>query len=161
MSDREEFGLKVAFNSNSFSAYRVSALKEAGGFKSKVIFGEDMLAAAELLKNNYKIAYRHSACVSHSHAYSLKQEFQRYFDMGVMHDTQKWLLAELGKPTGEGFRFVRSEISYLMKHSPLRIPEALIRTLIKFIGYRAGLMHARLPLTLKSMFSMNKKYWDR
>ena len=159
LKDKGNVGLKAAFNSNSFSAYRVTALKEINGFNSNVIFGEDMLVAAEALNNNYKIAYCHNACVYHSHAYTLKQEFQRYFDMGVMHQTHNWLLTDFGKPTGEGFRFIKSEVGYLLKHAFWRIPEALMRTIIKYVGYRAGLANRFLPTTLKQMFSMNKKYW--
>lgn len=160
-NDRGRVGLKVAFNSNSFSAYRLSVLNEVGGFKSDIIFGEDMLVAADVLKAGYDIVYCSAACVYHSHAYSLKQEFQRYFDMGVMHDTEKWLLSDFGKPVGEGFRFIKSEYSYLLKKAPWRIPEALIRTFMKFTGYRLGLSHSRLSHSLKIMFSMNKQYWNK
>lgn len=159
--DKANVGLKVAFNSNSFSAYRVSAMRAINGFRSNVIFGEDMLVAAEALEKGHQIAYQHEACVFHSHAYSIKQEFQRYFDMGVMHDTEKWLLTDFGKPVGEGFRFIRSEFSYLLNKAPWRIPEALIRTFMKYTGYRLGLSHSRLSHSLKIMFSMNKQYWNK
>ncbi len=55
--DREQHGIKTAFLSNSFSAYRVAALRSVGGFPVKTIFGEDMLVAATLLKKGWKIAY--------------------------------------------------------------------------------------------------------
>jgi len=42
INDASEKGLKVAFLSNSFAAYRVAALNEVGGFPEDVIFGEDM-----------------------------------------------------------------------------------------------------------------------
>jgi len=50
IEDKDLYGLKAAFNSNSFSAYRVSVLKKIGGFKAGIIFGEDMLVAANVLK---------------------------------------------------------------------------------------------------------------
>ena len=159
--DKNKVGLKAAFNSNSFSAYRVTALQSIAGFKSNVIFGEDMLVAAQALKKGFKVAYQHDACVYHSHDYTLKQEFQRYFDMGVMHETERWLLSDFGKPEGEGFRFIRSEFLYLLKNAPWRIPEALVRTLMKFSGYKIGLSHTRMPQSLKIMFSMNKHYWNK
>jgi len=159
IEDKDLYGLKAAFNSNSFSAYRVSVLKKIGGFKAGIIFGEDMLVAANVLKSGYRVAYCHSACVYHSHDYSLKQEFQRYFDMGVMHEDQYWLLADFGKPTGEGFRFVKSELSYLLKHSPQYIPRAMFGVLMKYLGYRVGRLHKIFPLWIKRRLSMNKRYW--
>ena len=79
--DVGKYGLKTAFISNSFAAYRVSVLREVGGFPGDVIFGEDMFVATKMLKFGYKIAYAADAMVKHSHSYSLWQEFQRYFDI--------------------------------------------------------------------------------
>ena len=81
----------IAFISNSFAAYRVSVLKEVGGFPDDVIFGEDMFVATKMLKAGYKIAYAAGACVYHSHDYSLWQEMKRYFDMGVFHAREPWI----------------------------------------------------------------------
>ena len=94
INDVKKFGLKTAFISNSFAAYRVSALNEVGGFPNNVIFGEDMYVAAKLLKSGYKIAYAADACVYHSHNYSILQEFSRYFDMGVFHAREPWIRQE-------------------------------------------------------------------
>lgn len=159
IEDVEKFGLKTAFISNSFSAYRISALNKAGGFPKDVIFGEDMYLAAKLLKANYKIAYAADACVYHSHCYTSWQEFKRYFDMGVFHAREPWIRAELGNAEGEGIKFVVSEFKYLLKHAFWRIPEALFRTLLRYTGFRLGLLEKWLPLKLKRLFAMNKGYF--
>jgi len=106
--DIGQYGLKTAFLSNSFSAYRVSALNQVGGFPENVIFGEDMYVATKLLLAGYKIAYTADACVYHSHDYSLIQEMKRYFDMGVFHAHEPWIKQELGGAEREGLRFIRS-----------------------------------------------------
>lgn len=157
--DIPQLGIKTAFLSNSFAAYRREVLLEAGGFPEGTILSEDMMAGARLLQHGWQLAYCAEACVYHSHNYSLFEEFQRYFDIGVFHHREKWLLAWLGKAEGEGKRFVLSEIRYLLRHAPWRLPEAGIRTLLKYAGYRLGKKEHHLPLGLKRIFSMHKHYW--
>ena len=65
--DIKTYGLKTAFLSNSFAAYRLLSLNEVGGFPSDVIFGEDMYVAAKMLLSGYNIAYASNAEVYHSH----------------------------------------------------------------------------------------------
>ena len=158
-SDRLRFGLKTAFLSNSFAAYRISSLLEAGGFPSDVIFGEDMYIAARLLEHGYGIAYVAEACVYHSHAYSWRQEFQRYFDMGVFHAHEPWIRQAFGGAGKEGHKFVVSEIAYLYRKAPWRIPEGIIRTIMRYAGFRLGLSCDRIPLKIKQKMCMNKSYF--
>lgn len=76
-----DMGSAVYFCSNAFAAYDNRALDEIGGF-SKVFFGEDTLAAAELLNKGGRVAYVAEAGVIHSHNFSLWEEFKRYRLMG-------------------------------------------------------------------------------
>ena len=55
--DRKIYGLKTAFASDSFAAYRVEALQSVGGFPSNVPVCEDMYVAAKMLMNDWKIFY--------------------------------------------------------------------------------------------------------
>lgn len=157
--DVPAFGIKTCFLSNSFAAYRVSALREVGGFPTHVILGEDMHLAARLLKAGHAIAYQAKATVYHSHNYSLLAEFRRYFDTGVFHAQHHWLTQDFGGAGREGLRFLRSEMAYLLRHAPWRLPEAACRTLLKALGYRLGRRHASLPQRLCSGLSMHKGYW--
>lgn len=159
LASRERLGIKTIFMSNSFAAYRRSALMSVGGFPINVIFGEDTIAAARLLLAEYSIAYVAEACVYHSHAYSPMQEFKRYFDIGVLHSRERWLLEEFGHAHGEGKRFVFSELHYLWQRCPFQIPSALLRTGIKFFGYRIGKMEARLTPGIKRQLSMHARFW--
>lgn len=159
IKDVKQFGLKTAFISNSFAAYRISALNEVGGFPSNIIFGEDMYVAAKLLKSGYKIAYAADACVYHSHDYSFLQEFKRYFDMGVLHSHEPWIRQDFGVAEGEGVKFVVSETNYLLKYAFWRIPEAFFRTTLRYTGFRLGLLEKRIPLRFKKMLVMNKSFF--
>src|SRR6202007_1280250 len=55
-SDKDKLGFKVFFCSNSFAAYRKSALSEIGGFPSDSIMGEDAIVSAKLLLGGYRVA---------------------------------------------------------------------------------------------------------
>jgi rhamnosyltransferase len=157
--DRENMGIKAAFSSNSFAAYRRTALMAVGGFPTDVILGEDTIVAARVLMAGWKVAYQADAKVYHSHDYSYLQEFRRYFDIGVLHARESWMLDTFGKPEGEGGRFVRSELTYLLKHAPWLVPSAALRTLLKYLGYRLGRMASHFPLSVKRRLSMHKGYW--
>lgn len=152
-------GIKAAFASDSFCAYRVSMLKEIGGFP-ETIGSEDMLAGVRMLNRGYKIAYVAESCVYHSHNYTLKEEFSRYFDIGVCHKKYRDILKPMGTPTGEGKRFVLSELKYLSRKNKRLVISAAIRTLAKYAGYKAGLRYTIFPLALRKKMGMYKGYWD-
>lgn len=158
-ADIPTYGFRTCFCSNSFAAYRISALIEAGGFPKDTIFGEDALAVGQMVLNGGSVRYVADATVRHSHSYSLIQEFRRYFDIGVMHSRSQDLLQHFGSPSGAGREFVLQELRYLAKHSPLRIPEACVRTLLKYTAYKLGRKESDLGLGLKRRLSMHKHFW--
>lgn len=157
--DSASLGIKAAFTSNSFAAYRKTALLEVGGFPFNTIVSEDMFVAAKMLEKNWKIAYCADAQVYHSHCYTVFQEFQRYFDIGVFNARERWLRQEFGEAESEGYRFVLSEFKFLLKNNSLLIPLALLRTIFKFLGYKLGLSECRIPVPVKRALSMQKTYW--
>jgi rhamnosyltransferase len=158
-ADIQRMGLKAAFISNSFSAYRISALKEVGGFPDNVIVSEDMHVAARMLASGWAVHYNADAVVEHSHGYTPFQEFQRYFDVGVFHARDAWLLEKFGAPHGEGLRFVTSEWRYLGLRFFYLYPASILRTVMKLLGYRMGLVESKLPFSFKRFVSMQKAYW--
>ena len=160
LDSRKQLGIRAAFLSNSFAAYRRAALMQVGGFPSSVIFGEDMVTAARMLLAGYTIAYCAQATVYHSHGYSCLQEFRRSFDIGALHSLENWLMQEFGSAGGEGKRFVLSELGYLAQHDRLLLPSSLLRSSLKLTGYRLGRMHARLPLRWKRRLGMNSAFWS-
>jgi rhamnosyltransferase len=158
---RHTLGIKATFLSNSFSAYRVDALREVGGFPSDVIMAEDALVTGKLLLAGWKAAYVADAQVYHSHAFTISEEFRRYFDIGVCHRREAWLRDCFGKPAGEGGRFVLSELAYLGSRYPYLVPVALFRTVSKALGYQLGLREARLGKECAKRLSLHKSYWER
>ncbi len=160
LSDAEKIGIKAAFISDTFAAYRTSALKEVGWFPENVILSEDTYVAAKMLVAGWKSVYCAEACVYHSHDYSIWQEFKRYFDTGVFHAREPWIRKQFGQAEGEGKRFVISEIRYVLCHAPYLLPGACIRDAAKLLGYRLGLEEQNIPTILKHLISMNSTFWD-
>jgi rhamnosyltransferase len=159
IADRDRLGFKSIFVSNSFAAYRKTALLAVGGFPTNVIFGEDTVVAARFLLSGWKIAYVAEAKVYHSHSYTMGQEFKRYFDIGVLHQREGWLRREFGGASSEGMRFVRSELSFLWSNSKRLIPSALLRSVLKWVGYQLGRREDKLNLRWKKRFSMHAGFW--
>jgi rhamnosyltransferase len=160
LSSRKVLGFKAIFISNSFAAYRREALMSVGGFPSDVLFGEDTITAAKLLLSNWKVAYVAEAQVYHSHGYTWRQDFKRYFDIGVLHSREAWLLREFGQTGSEGRKFVTSELRYLSEKCFWFIPSALVRTALKLFGYRLGRRESNLGTAIKRRLSMHPSYWS-
>ncbi|AZD75683.1 Pellicle/biofilm biosynthesis protein PslC, CAZy glycosyltransferase family 2 [Pseudomonas chlororaphis subsp. aurantiaca] len=160
LADAGELGIKTCFSSDSFSVYRRSALQAVGGFPEDVIGGEDAHVAARMLLNGYLVRYAASACVQHSHSYSLMQEFRRYFDIGVFYGREPWIREAFGSAGGEGKRYVQAELRALRDAGQLqRVPEVLLRSALKLLGYRLGHAEQHLPTPLKRRLSMFSNYW--
>jgi rhamnosyltransferase len=158
--DKERLGFKVFFCSNSFAAYRKSALDAVGGFPSNSIMGEDAIVAAKMLQKGYKKAYVAEATVYHSHNYTIKEEFKRYFDTRVFHEQNDWLIKEFGKPIGEGLKFVKSEIGYALKYDKMSLFKSFSSTLAKWLGYNLAKYYKNMPVRLLKKLSMHKFYWN-
>jgi rhamnosyltransferase len=159
LEDRARLGIKTAFISNSFAAYRRSALMQVGGFPVDTIMNEDTYVAGKMLVAGWKIAYCADAQVFHSHDYRFQEEFKRYFDIGVFHTHAAWLQRTFGGASGEGLRFVISEMRYLKEHAPWLIPSAALRTALKWLGFKLGVLHMGLPRVVRRRFSLHKTYW--
>ncbi len=161
LRDRRRYGFKTIFISNSFAAYRKKILEKCGFFPDKQIFGEDSCAVAVLLKQGYGINYVSNACVYHSHNYSIREEFQRYFDIGVFHSFRSDLLAEFGTPQKTGNRFVRSEFAFLWERKKYQLlPVSLLRSCVKFVAYQLGKRYRILPESISKRLSMHSNWWS-
>jgi rhamnosyltransferase len=160
LADAKRLGIKTPFLSNSFAAYRVSALRAVGGFPRRTLFGEDMYVAAKLLLAGHRIAYVADAVVWHSHSYSLGAELRRYFDVGAFHARNRWIAEKFGKAGREGISYVRSELRYASVRDPAAVPGLLLRDVLKLLGMQLGKREALLPKALKRRCSMNPLFWD-
>ncbi|MHB8880191.1 MAG: glycosyltransferase family 2 protein [Thermodesulfovibrionales bacterium] len=162
LSDKKTYGIKTPFLSNSCAAYRRSALEAIGWFREGMILGEDTSAGADLLLSGHTLAYAADAAVYHSHNYTAMQEFRRYFDIGVFHACEAWLLDEFGGAGGEGMIYVMSAARHLLRSGRyLLLPELLLRSGLKLIGYNLGRIYNKIPLALIKKMSMHPDWWKK
>lgn len=139
LTDITKYGIKTAFLSDSFAAYRVEALKKIGGFPAHVNMSEDMYVGAKMLLENYGIAYVAEAEVYHSHNFTLAQHWKRYEAIGAFHRQEKWLLDTFGKSEGEGIKLLKTMLMTALKEREyMAIPWIIIGNAIKYIGYLKG-----------------------
>lgn len=159
-ADRQSSGIKTIFTSNSFACYRKEALAEIGFFQNGLIFGEDTVAVGRLLQNNYKNAYVADALVYHSHNNTLNDEFKRYFDIGVLHTQEKWLLEKYGNTVGQSKKYLLHELKCIRKKVKYSLlPELFLRITLKYCGYRIGRYYKSLPKKIILACSLHKNWW--
>lgn len=157
--DLPKLGIKTYFCSNVCAAYRRCVYEKLGGFVTKTIFNEDMILAAQMIQAGYGVAYAARAEVIHSHNYSYFQQFQRNFDLAVSQADHPEIFAQISSES-EGMRLVKQTASYLLKQKkPWLIPDLVLTSGFKFLGYKAGQNYQKLPKGLVKKFTMNPSYW--
>ncbi|SFB49267.1 glycosyltransferase family 2 protein [Algoriphagus aquimarinus] len=161
MEDADRYGIRTISCSNSFAGYRKTAFFRVNGFPTGSILGEDVLIAGKMLLDGWKLAYLSHSKIYHSHNYSATEEFKRYFDIGVFHVNNQWIFEKFGRAESEGFKYLKSELTYTLKNNPFLLPKSMIATLSKWLGYKLGLHYQSLPAGLRKSFSMTKAYWSR
>ena len=155
-----KMGIKTCSCSNSFAAYKKTDLLAVGGFPTDTILGEDVSVAARLILQGKAVAYCAESEVFHAHDYTVIEEFKRYFDIGVFHQEQRKVLSFFTQAESEGFKYVVQEWRYLKNNGYMSvIPAQLIRTVVKYIGYKLGSWEHHLPVAIKRKISMHRSYW--
>lgn len=160
LADRDKYGYKTLFNSDSFAAYRKSALLEVDNFPEKTILCEDTYVAAKMLLAGWKVAYQASAEVFHSHNYSLFQYMKFCFDIGVFHKKNPWILENFSGLNSEGFRYFKSELYYCYaKGKYLTIFKSCLKQVMSFVGYKLGKHYQIIPNNFRKKLSLCSFYW--
>ncbi len=159
-ADLDELGIKTYFCSNVCAVYRRDLFMQLGRFPERTIFNEDMIFAGHAVQAGYACAYCADARVVHSHSYTGMQQLHRNFDLGVSQADHPEVFASV-KSESEGIRLVKEEARWLFMHGHvLRLPELIYQTGCKYIGYRLGKAHQKLPRSLILKLTMNAAYWD-
>ncbi|MGN1299257.1 MAG: glycosyltransferase [Candidatus Scatovivens sp.] len=81
--DVKEKGLKTFFFSDASSAIKKDIFVQLNGYDKKDFpTNEDMYIAYKLIMNGYRIKYCADSVVYHSHNFTLKQLYRRYYNTG-------------------------------------------------------------------------------
>lgn len=149
--------LRSIFFSNVCSAVRRDVWVRFP-FDEELIMSEDQKWAREVLEAGYRIAYRPSAVVYHSHHYGLVRLAQRNFDsgyslVGIIQDP--WY-----KMVGDEIRFVARTAADLWRRGHGHwIPWLLLYESARSLGFALGRHSERLPCRLRRRLSLHQEFW--
>ncbi len=158
--DLPRLGIKTFFCSDVCAMWRRDVYFELGGFERHTIFNEDMILAGRMIEAGWKIAYVAKACVWHSHSYSPLKQLKRNFDLGVSQADHPEIFARYPSE-GEGVKLVKQCAGYLIKSGHgAEIPDLILDSACKYIGYRLGKSYRRLPGSVVRKLTDNRTYWE-
>jgi rhamnosyltransferase len=159
----EELSMDATLFSNVNSAIRRSAWSEAP-FAEDIVMSEDQEWSRRVLLSGADLLYEPSAVVRHSHNYTLKAAFRRFFDSGV--SAERAYMAE----NSESGRVLRrralnygwGELRWLWRTDQRGwIPYTIMYEVTKMLGLVLGINHERLPLWLSARFSGIPAGWRK
>ncbi len=164
MNDQGKILLKdPVFFSTVSAAIRKEVWEKIG--LPEMLMSEDQEWAKRALLAGYKIAYASESVVYHSHNYSLKQVFHRFFGSGAtlpyIYDHEK-IEYPRGKFIIQGLKYLKAECQHLVRNGDLkRLPYALLYEFMRYLGYFLGTKHKYMPVWLKAMLSNQKNHWKK
>ena len=160
-STRADLSMQTTLFSNANSVIRREVL-ERWPFAEDIIMSEDQEWSQRVLLAGYTIVYESRAVVRHSHPYTVRAAFRRFFDSGVSADRSYLAGARPSQAVlyREAARYAREEVRWLARSGNLHwLPYATVYELAKFAGLQLGAWHAALPTTLKQRLSATPSYW--
>ena len=158
-----ELSMEATLFSNVNSAIRRSVW-DGFRFADDIIMSEDQEWSARVLLAGWKVLYEPRAAVRHSHVYTVRSAFTRFFDSGV--SAERTYLAG-ARPSARvlrraALRYGVGEVEWLWRSGQRRwIPYAAVYETSKFLGLELGVHHRRLPIWLKQRVSAQPRYWER
>jgi rhamnosyltransferase len=157
-----ELSMETTLFSNVNSAIRAEVFARFG-FVDDIIMSEDQEWSRRVLLAGYALRYVPEAAVHHSHPYTLRQAFRRFFDSGVSSERAYMAGA---RPSSvvlrrQALRYAREELAWLWGTGKGRwIPYSAAYEAAKFAGLQLGIRHARLPHAMKVRCSALLAYWS-
>ena len=158
----EEISMETTLFSNVNAAIRHELFAHYP-FAEDMIMSEDQEWSRRVLLDGYELRYDAEAGVRHSHDYTLKAAFRRFFDSGVSASRS------YGGGDGSGsvlrsraLAYGRGEIGWLIRSGNARwIPYTLVYEAAKVAGLALGIHHERLPARVRPRLSALGNYWSR
>jgi rhamnosyltransferase len=155
--DKQYLGLGDVFFSNVSAAIRRDVLLRFP-FDEELIMSEDQQFARDILNAGYATVYQPSSVVVHSHRYTLKHVFRRYFD-SVYSLTKIFSGHDLGTSASMGIRYVFRELAYIARNYPCYLMHYLLYNIAKASGAIAAHFADRMPRWMAKKCSLHRYYW--
>ena len=159
---REQLSMETTLFSNVTSAIP-KRVWEQFPFATDMVMTEDQEWAARVLLGGYRLVYEPGAVVHHSHPYTIRAAFKRFFDSGA--SAERAFMPAGGNSAAvvrrAAARYGRGELGWLWRTGQRRwIPYTAVYELAKFAGLQLGARHRLLPTALKRRLSNQPAYWD-
>lgn len=158
-NDIDKYGLMTFFFSDASAAIRKDIFVKLNGYDNKnLIISEDMYIAYKLIMNDYNIKYCADSVVIHSHEFTLKQLFNRYFDTGVFFANNDYL--NKYDENKSGFYLLKNVAKNSLLYRDYRTFFNILPNFAsRFIGMKLGKNYKKISKNLIRKFSLNKLYW--
>lgn len=118
--DIEKMQLMAFFSSDACSAYDRNIFLNVNGYNGyDVMMNEDQLYSKIILEAGYKKKYCADAVVEHSHKYTFKQLYKRYYDTGYFYSKVK--VFDEYKTTESGIKLGLYVLKQALKHFDIRV----------------------------------------
>lgn len=141
--DLEDLGLNTFFFSDASSATRTDIFRKLNGYDAKDFpTNEDMYFAYKLITGGYKIKYCADSIVYHSHKFSMKQLYKRYYDTGVFFRQNKYL-NNYGT-NKSGTKLAKYILNRCIEEKNIKnLIEFLPNMAVRFLGMKIGSINGR------------------
>jgi rhamnosyltransferase len=150
----EELTFETTLFSNVNAAIPRDVL-ERFPFRDDLTMSEDQEWSRRVLREGFALVYEPRAAVNHSHAYTVRTAFRRFFDSGVSAE-HSYVDGDESRSAlrRAGTRYAREELDWLWRTGRRRwIPYTVVYELAKFAGLQLGLRHERLPRSVRRRLS--------
>jgi rhamnosyltransferase len=154
LAENEELTFESTLFSNVNAAIPRDVL-ERFPFRDDLTMSEDQEWSRRVLRAGHALVYEPRAAVHHSHAYTIRTAFRRFFDSGVSAE-HSYVEGDESRAAlrRAGSRYAREELTWLWETGRRRwIPYTIAYELAKFAGLQLGLRHERLPRSLRRRLS--------
>jgi len=86
--------------------------------------------------------------------------FKRYFDIGASLDNAP-IIKQKGQSEAKGMDFIRNQLKFIIgERSYLSTPAVFFEAFFKYVGYKLGTQHDRIPKPLKKYLGLHTAYWQ-
>jgi rhamnosyltransferase len=154
LGESEELTFEATLFSNVNAAISRPVLEQFP-FRDDLTMSEDQEWSRRVLRAGHALVYEPGAAVNHSHAYTVRTAFRRFFDSGVSAE-HSYVEGDESRAAlrRAGTRYAREELAWLWRTGRRRwIPYSVVYELAKFAGLQLGLRHERLPRSVRRRLS--------
>ncbi|QAT40507.1 glycosyltransferase [Clostridium sp. JN-9] len=136
--DAEKLGLMTFFFSDASSAIKRDVFVKLKGYDSKDLrICEDMYMAYKLVMNGCRIQYCADSVVIHSHNYTLRQLYKRYYETGIFFKENNYLQSY--NANHSGFSLAKYVFQQAVKNKDYKTLFSIIPNFAaRFLGMQMG-----------------------